>query len=77
MTMLKLMLALMIIALLEEMFSPCDGFAPAGRRFTGKRNINANRHRIQHLSDFNIIDTDDFKASDETNMAGDFRYKTN
>ena len=75
------MLALMIMALLGEMFSPCDGFS-FGRRFgnlpAGKRTIKANGHRIQDLFDVNIVDTDsDYKASDETNTAGDFRYKTN
>ena len=75
------MLALMIMALLGEMFSPCDSFS-FGRRFgiarVGKRTIKANGHRIQDLFDVNIVDTDsDYKASDETNTAGDFRYKTN
>lgn len=81
MTMLKLMLAFMIIALLGEMFSSCDGFS-FGRRFgikrVGKRTFKANGHRIRDLFDVNIVDTDrDYKASDETNTAGDFRYKTN
>ena len=76
------MLALMIMVLLGEMFSPCDGWS-FGRRFgkpqsLGKRTIKANRHRIEDLFDVNFIDTDsDYKASDERNTAGDFRYKTN
>ena len=72
------MLALIIMALLGEMFSPCDSVS-FGRRFGfGKRTIKANRHRIQDPFDVNIMDTDsDYKASDETNTAGDFRYKTN
>ena len=84
MTMLKLMLALIIMALLGEMFSPCDSFS-FGRRFgyrptrsVVKRTIKADRQRIQDPFDVNIMDTDsDYKASDETNTAGDFRYKTN
>ena len=78
------MLALIIMALLGEMFSPCDSFS-FGRRFgfrpeqpVGKRTIKANPHRIQDPFDVNIMDTDsDYKASDETNTAGDFRYKAN
>ena len=75
------MLALIIMALLGEMFSPCDSVS-FGRRFgylpNGKRTIKANRHRTQDPFDVNIMDTDsDYKASDETNTAGDFRYKTN
>ena len=78
------MLALIIMALLGEMFSPCDSFS-FGRRFgyrptrsVVKRTIKANRQRIQDPFVVNIMDTDsDYKVSDETNTAGDFRYKTN